>query len=75
MNSFSFYLSDHIWTNWQVVAKEVHKGEWHGEGAQEDIGDGQRGDQHIPGGQHHLKVQLFRNCLHYYIVVISVDLI
>ena len=36
------------------LCEEIHKREWHGEGAEEDVGDGQVGDEDVPRGQHHL---------------------
>ena len=35
------------------LCEEIHKREWHGEGAEEDIGDGQVGDEDVPRGKHH----------------------
>ena len=36
------------------LCEEINKREWHGEGAEEDVGDGQVGDEDVPRGQHHL---------------------
>jgi len=43
-----------IWSQGPVLGDKVHQGEGHGEGAQEDVRDGEVGNEDVPGGEHHL---------------------
>ena len=45
----------HIWSPGPVLAQKIYAGERHAEGAEQDVRDGQCGDEHISGGQHHLQ--------------------
>ena len=36
------------------LCEEINKCERHGEGTQQDVGDGQVRDEDVPRGQHHL---------------------
>ena len=45
----------HLWSPGPVLAQNIYAGEWHGEGAEQDVRDGQGGDEHISRGQHHLQ--------------------
>ena len=38
-----------------VLGQNIHAGERHGEGAEQDVRDGKGGDEHISWGEHHLQ--------------------
>ena len=49
----------HLRSPWPVFGQDINDSEWHGEGTQQDIRDGQGGDEHIPGCEHYL----YNNCI------------
>ena len=48
--------SHHIWSQNPVLGDDVQHGEGHGEDAEEEVGDGQVGDEDIPGSQQNLSI-------------------
>ena len=54
-NRSSEYWSDAVGNHLlSHLCQEINKCERHGEGAQQDVGDGQVSDEYVPCGQHHL---------------------
>jgi hypothetical protein len=51
----------HLWSPGPVLAQNIYAGEWHGEGAEQDVRDGKGGDEHISGGQRHLQNTLHQH--------------
>ena len=47
-------LRDHLLSH---LCQEIHKCKRHGEGAQQNVRDGQVGDEDVPRGEHHLVCQ------------------
>ena len=44
----------HIWPKNPELSDDVQHGEGHGEGAEEEVRDGQVGNEDVPGSQEHL---------------------
>ena len=53
----------HIWSPGPVLAQKIYAGERHAEGAEQDVREGQGGDEHISGGEHHLQRNQHHNIL------------
>ena len=49
--------SHHIWSQNPVLGDDVKHGEGHGEEAEQEVGDGQVGDEDIPGSKQHLSTE------------------
>ena len=47
----------HVLAQGPIIGEYVNEGERHGEGAEEDVGDGQVGNEDVPGGQHCLRIK------------------
>jgi hypothetical protein len=64
-----------IWSQGPVLGDEVHQGEGHGEGAQEDVRDGEVRDKDVPGGEHHLRKKSFMKIFHIFIRISYISLV
>ena len=53
----------HLWSPGPVLGQNIYAKERHGEGAEQDVRDGQGGDEHISGGEHHLQRNQYYNIL------------
>ena len=56
--SMKTICSHHIWSQNPVLGDDVQHGEGHGEGAQEEVGDGQVGDEDVSGSQQNLSIYI-----------------
>ena len=51
----------HVWSQNPEFCNDIHHGEGHGEDAEEEVGDGQVGNEDVSGCKQHLKeILIFR---------------
>ena len=52
--------NDHVLPPGPVLVEEVHQGQRHGEGAEEEVREGQVGDENVARCQHYLQIRFLK---------------